>query len=215
MCPHCFWHCENSSKWQCVPFPHTDESTFKDFSPTWSYTDLILCQLDLTLSLLHIYGLPPSSWPNTALFVAWPTYASLRWNGVVCRSYFPLKFKGPFLPLSDISFLCFSGFWLAGQTLSLCLQLSYSDTSQFIWADLIHSIFYSSCRWWCHFSMSISSIHHLTGKPPKTLTLFWCSHFIFHLKRKRSPQSHLYQNWNMKNTFYLKKLMQIICHFLM
>lgn len=68
VCQHCFWHSENSR--QCIPFPHKDESTFKDFSATWSYTDLTLHQLDFTPFLLPIYGLPPSSWPNTALFVA-------------------------------------------------------------------------------------------------------------------------------------------------
>lgn len=68
VCQYCFRYSENNR--QCVPFAHKDESTFKDFSATRTYTDLILHQLDFTPFLLPIYGLPPSSWPNTALFVA-------------------------------------------------------------------------------------------------------------------------------------------------
>lgn len=53
-----FWHCENRSEWQCVPFPcFKVSSLLEGFPPAWCYTDLILHRLDLTPSLLCIYGL--------------------------------------------------------------------------------------------------------------------------------------------------------------
>lgn len=133
----------------------------------------------------------------TALFGAWPKLLSItevKWWG----AYFPFNLKGLFLPLSDSSFRCFSGFF--GWQIRLFCFVSNSHVQicfrQFIWSDLTHSIFYSFCRQLQSFPMSISSTHNLSliGQQLRILTLFWSSHFIFHNKGKQSPQSHLYQN---------------------
>lgn len=212
MYQHCFWHCANRSKWQCVPFPHRDESTFKDFSPTWSYADFIIHRLDLTLSLLCIYGLPGNSWPNTALFVSWPKLLSITEveMGWKVGHIFLLSLRASSF-LFQVSLFCASiVFRLADKILLLCLQFLCSDWFQTIfWADLIHSTFYSTCRQWWNFPVNIST-HHSIGKPLRILILFWSSHFILHTSPKNTLHCHICTKIKyIKNTFYLEKLMQI------
>lgn len=147
-----------------------DESTFKSFPPTWCYTGLILHHLCLVFMVFQV-----DDQIFTALFVAWPKLLSItevkQWG-----AYFPLKIKGLFLPLSDISFQCFSGFF-GWQIRLFCFVFDYHVQicfRQYIWADLTHSIFSSSCRQWWSSPISISSIHNLSliGKPLRILTLF-------------------------------------------
>lgn len=135
MWQYCFWHCETAVNGSV--FPSLIEMSlllrtslflvlhWLDLTSTQSYTNSILhhpCFV-FTVFLPVAHQLLTSSLAQTIKH---------HWGemGVGGWLYFPFKFKGLFLPLSDISFLCFSSFFGWQISLSLCLQFLCSDMFQ-------------------------------------------------------------------------------------
>lgn len=127
------------------------------------------------------------------------------------RSYFPFKFKGLFLPLSGISFLCFNSVSVGRQdssALSPILMFRLVSNNFLSRSHPFYFLFYLQAV--MKFPHVNISTHHSIGKPIRILILFWSSHFILHTSPKNTLHCHICTKIKyIKNTFYLEKLMQI------